>query len=964
MPVERVFLGWDVHQPALRQVSVWLWERFPPDEATWDLSAVVLATPGARAGRRLLEILVEQSVDRALCPPKIVTLGALPQYLYSSTERLADELTVQLARAQALRSADRAMLAHLAPHPPDDEDISAWLALARLIDQTDADLRAQGMSFADAAERLSNRLNDFHDQPRWSALVQLQNDYEKLLAQAGLRDQRQARDVALKNNACRTDNPIVLIACADLNGQLRAMLQQAVERLSQNITALIHAPQDFADRFDDLGALIVEQWRDQPLMIDDQAIHVADRPRDQAMSVLSVLSQWSEPSSLSLDEVTVGLGDAALGAAVERTLTLAGLPAHSPQGQPVALLAPVMAFSALGRFAGSRRFDDLATLLRHPDVEAYVMRAITGSEPEMVRRAIDNGLNVLDKYATQTLQRRLTGSWLGEAQLAESMRQVHDAVVKLIPDDCQQSKRLPQWCEPIADGLRKIYGDRTLARFDEVDAAIIEALDALRGALQSAAQLDADWSFSPKVTFSQAVSLIGSQLTSAQTHVAQSQDQPAIELLGYLELQLDDAPMLVIVGMNEGAVPQTRLGDALLPDSSRRLLGLPDNDHRYARDRLALEAMIRSRPRVALVAGRRSVRDDPLKPSRLLLACPTEALPARIHAFYAKDSTESGADNHAAASLLSVSEQSAFGLIAPESPKEPIRQLRVTAFREYIACPYRFYLKYVVGLTTLDDNAVEMGGGAFGTLAHEVLQRFARSGEAAQTDPAKITTFLNDQLSNLAQHRYGQASTAAVRLQIEQLRRRLDIYANWQAEQTQLGWRIDPDHVERRYEAELIVDEKPFTVTGHIDRIDRHDQYGWRLIDFKTWDAPKTPDKQHRQGGRNDKQWTDLQLPLYRTLAQSAGVGEPMTLGYMQLPKDLSKIGFDPANWDQAMLDDAINDAQQIIRKIRARRFWPPNDPPKFDDGLRAICLDDCLDRAQAIERMDAALSYRGGEHG
>ncbi|HLU47279.1 MAG TPA: hypothetical protein VK116_04315, partial [Planctomycetota bacterium] len=83
--MERVFLGWD--RPGLEAAVEHIVERFgSPRDATrkLDLSTVIVAVPGARAGRRLLELLVERAEQegRDLIAPEIRTIGELPERLY------------------------------------------------------------------------------------------------------------------------------------------------------------------------------------------------------------------------------------------------------------------------------------------------------------------------------------------------------------------------------------------------------------------------------------------------------------------------------------------------------------------------------------------------------------------------------------------------------------------------------------------------------------------------------------------------------------------------------------------------------------------------------------------------------------------------------------------------------------------------------------------------------------------
>src|SRR5262245_44275336 len=108
MAISRHFLDWS--RPALPAAAEWLVAHYQRDD-TLDLSQVVVVVPGARAGRRLLEILVQRAeeAELRLIPAEIATEGQIPELLYTPKRPFADELTQQLAWAAALRSmsADR-----------------------------------------------------------------------------------------------------------------------------------------------------------------------------------------------------------------------------------------------------------------------------------------------------------------------------------------------------------------------------------------------------------------------------------------------------------------------------------------------------------------------------------------------------------------------------------------------------------------------------------------------------------------------------------------------------------------------------------------------------------------------------------------------------------------------------------------------------------------------------------------
>jgi len=84
-----------------------------------DLANVTVVMPGRRAGRRLLELLVEKAAQSRLelIPPQIETLGALPEQLYAPKRPFANEFTQRFAWGEVLRRAVPERLAGLVARP-------------------------------------------------------------------------------------------------------------------------------------------------------------------------------------------------------------------------------------------------------------------------------------------------------------------------------------------------------------------------------------------------------------------------------------------------------------------------------------------------------------------------------------------------------------------------------------------------------------------------------------------------------------------------------------------------------------------------------------------------------------------------------------------------------------------------------------------------------------------------------
>ncbi len=370
--------------------------------------------------------------------------------------------------------------------------------------------------------------------------------------------------------------------------------------------------------------------------------------------------------------------------------------------------------------------------------------------------------------------------------------------------------------------------------------------------------------------------------------VAPLADDAAIEILGWLELTMDDAPALVVTSLNEGFVPQTANGDLFLPNSLRNRLGMEDNDRRYARDAYAISMLLHSRSELAMIVARQDSDKNPLTVSRLLLAVAPQELPLRVQHFFEETQEESADLAAEGAEVVSMR----LSVPHPRPLVRPLDRLSVTRFRDYLACPYRFYLRHVLRLEAVDDNAQEMSAAVFGVMLHEVLRAFGEGPYKDSDQEDVIRGALHQHLDEFKAAQFGKAPLPAVRIQVEQMRRRLDGFAAKQADWVRQGWRIhtvEPDLTGDRAVC-FPVDGQDFFLGGKIDRIDRHEDGRWAVFDYKSFDQAATPEKKHQRQGK----WIDLQLPLYRVLAAGLGVGGDVLLGYILLPKDADAGGLRP----------------------------------------------------------------------
>src|SRR5262245_48924029 len=936
MAIRREFIDW--RQSALAFAADYLRERFERD-GELDLSGAIVVVPGGRAGRRLLEILVGIAEERrlVLTPPEIVTPERFPELLYDAKWPFADVLTQQLAWVEALRKAPLDVLTSFLPFPPEKDDAPRWLAIGETLRRLHLELAADGLDCRKVLKG-ADRVEGFAEHERWKTLSELQRLYLDTLDELQLWDVQTARLVAIEKKEIKTDKQVVLVGTVDLNRAQRQML----DLISDRVTSLIVATREMVERFDQHGCLVPSKWTEAVLPLKDEQIERVDGPAEQAEAVTRWLGSLN--GKYRADQIAISLPDERLVPHIERQLAQCGLSGRWAIGKQLAEAAPYRLLKVAADYAARRRFRDLAAIVRHPDVDNWVRDL----RSEVRGRKSDGGfLEALDRFASERFPAMLDPERLAKEKDAAEVLAVYGAVEKLIAPLATKPRRLGEWAEPLRAVLETVYGTHELDRERIGDRYLYEALKSIAGALDELARVPS--ALQPGVDARQACRIVLGHL--AGKGIAPPEQPESIEMLGWLDLPLDDAPVAIVTTFNEGWVPSSATADAYLPNRLREALGLMHNDRRLARDAYYLALLCASQRELKLIVARRDSQGNPQTPSRLLFLATPEKIVQRACRFFGESPAQVARRNL----LVPPGSPPPKPRLVPPRPErlaEPITALSVTRFRDYLACPYRFYLRHMLGLEPLSDEAEELDGGTFGGLAHVVLEQFGRAEEAkkirGESHPTKIAEYLCDKLDQIAAARFGKKlARPAVQVQVEQIRLRLEAFAQWQAGRNHAGWRIvfseDSEDL-RLLKTNWPVDGKPFTLQGRIDRIDYHETLRKLcVVDYKTADRGDRPQQTHRK----DDKWVDLQLPLYRHLVRAANLPAsvptdvPIELGYIVLPLDLKSVGLILADWDEAVLRSADEKAREIVRAIRDQRFWPPvTPPPDFFDDVAAICQD------------------------
>jgi RecB family exonuclease len=908
--IERRFLGWQ--EPLLCSAA-----RYLTAEFGCNLSESILVVTTRRASRRLVELLVAhaEAENSILIPPKrIISVGELPELFYSTQLPFASKIERIVAWQNALEQTKALWLSQLTKSEQELEQLSQ-LSLAERLDSLWSELSAANLSFAHVAQHTAE-LCDFGEDQRWSAFVTVFEAYLQQLLQSSLVDKNYARQQALASaQLVAIDAPLFLLGAVDLNTLSKSYLQSAASRC----VALVQAPQSQAADFDDFGCIVVSRWKDKECPLQDTQIHVGQRSREQVRLALAFLEQHGE--NRPLDDVTVGVADASLIPYALEEFRAVGTAIRSAEGVALADAAPLRLLNLAASYAAQRKVPDFAALIRHADFSQYLAE-LTKQHPARFLALLDT---CIEEHVAQRVETILEIA--GSVELAALVKQVNE----LLREMSFGKKTLEQWVDAFSNFLDTIYNSIGEAGSSYAAQPRFEACKLLAQALvevSSCRMLLAQ----EELSLSFALQLVNKAAQALS--IPNEMGEVAIELLGWLELALDDAPVVFVLGLNEGIVPESINADAFMPNNLRQELGLSNNDSRFARDMYILSSLAQSRKQFAVSYAKRNTKGEMLLPSRLLLMTNPQSRARRILQFCGKDSAPE-LEQAVAAETPRISE---LNLGFPASPQAAEITLpsafAVTAYQQYLQCPYRFYLRHILKLRRVDDSAKELSAQLFGTLAHSVLASFGASADAVLNDAPRIAKSLLMILDETTRRELGSAPPSSVLLQLELLKMRLLAFAEKQSQWRKEGWKIHSVEVAQTLENCFVAEGVgKLGIRGRLDRIDYNESLdAWAVLDYKTGESPENINSHFKD------EWKHLQLPLYYLLFQARQRCEKLHLGFVNLAKDTTRVGFAEREFSDAEVQPGIELAQECADAILQKIFWPPKDGQVGVDEFADIC--------------------------
>ena len=932
-------MGWEV--PVTGTVAAFLLEGRAGRPI--DLSDTLVITPTKQAGRALRRELARRAAEQGTA---VIGAQVVPtSFLFApdaSGPPVAGALVETAAWIETLRAAPAAAVDPVFPGAGRRESLWARQAAASL-QQLRAELCDGGESIRSIVARHAERLEEGE---RWRAMAELERLYLARLAKAGRAD---GCDAKIRAAAQPRVHPqirrLVVAAVPDPSLLALSALRALAERLET--TVLVQAPEALAEAFDEWGRPRPESWKDRRIDLagGNEAIRIAQDAQGECREVIRVIAESA--GRFTASDLAVGVADPALTPHLQRALEAQGLEFSDPADAPLA--AHPVARVAGGFFTSrrDRRFADVAEWLRLPDL-LNAVEAETGATPHRVLAELDEfrirhlpvTLDDALEHFEDARYRHPDRRQEAYATLGAALRWVERA---LDPDHPAAERALPL--------LQSVYRHQRVGQRTTQDRDFRSAAEALMAAFAQVGEL-AEAGFAPDDA--EVAELLREQI-AAGTYSA---DRPAREhdLYGWLELAWLRSPLLIVTGMREGAVPDTRVRDPFLPDTLRRQLGLRNDETRLARDAHLLTALAEQRRgggRLVITFARTGGRGDPQKPSRLLFRVPAAELAARARRLFLDEAPPPPSTPAATIGFTLDHTRTRFSPRADAAEDTGVVGTSVSALKDYLACPFRYYLKHRAGLRSVNLEKDEPDAADFGNLIHHALKLLGTDRSLARCDdPGRVAEALEEAARAEARRLYGSNPGLPVRIAEDTAVLRLKAAAVLHAESVRQGW-------------EVLAVEHPFELKkgvlhlwGRIDRVERHADSGLvRVVDFKTSDKPVDPLAAHwvktgdgpdwRAAPDGARRWKDLQLPLYAVYAgmhaewRAAGV----VAAYENLPVALTESAV--TEWreesgpgpSRETCDSALACAVEAARRIRAGVFGPPAEEVDYDDLAEAFGL-------------------------
>ncbi|WP_211463492.1 PD-(D/E)XK nuclease family protein [Collimonas silvisoli] len=325
--------------------------------------------------------------------------------------------------------------------------------------------------------------------------------------------------------------------------------------------------------------------------------------------------------------------------------------------------------------------------------------------------------------------------------------------------------------------------------------------------------------FAALFSFSEWRALVNLQLDD--TSFISAIDDRRVVMLPLNGARLRSFDAVLMVGADADHLPSQPQETLFFANTVRRELGLATRESRQRQQLRDVVELLAMNPRVVLSwQAHKDGEPNPVSPwiQRLQLTLARAAAPALEE----RRATIAARSLQATPSLMP----------APAAPQLTPTRLTASAYNSFIACPYQFFARRMLGLASLDELSDLPEKRDYGGWLHEILETYHET-LRDQPCPADQRESL---LIDISKKIFGNviAKNAAALGYYSRWQKVIAAYVVWANEHEAQGWRFV--FGEQAYEKTMPIPalDRELTLHGRIDRIDENYAGARAVLDYKT----------------------------------------------------------------------------------------------------------------------------------
>lgn len=455
----------------------------------------------------------------------------------------------------------------------------------------------------------------------------------------------------------------------------------------------------------------------------------------------------------------------------------------------------------------------------------------------------------------------------------------------------------------------------------------------------------------------------------------------AVNFSGFLDLIWYENKSLIIGGFTEEAFASSRQEDIIFPEHVRRQLNWSSAWSRFGADIHRFKTLVETYApdKLFITFAAADIKGALNTLPRLLFTVNDKLLLEYCDLlFNSKLTGKINLENENSASRLKYS--SSFHGAMPE-------RISVTGFKNYISCPYTFYLRNILNKEEQGAELFELQPEQSGTIIHNVLEQYGRKFTSVIPDREDLNKFIITEFEKQLHAVIGYSINNIAVMQAAEIKKSLEAFINCELAYRQSfkkheilcsEYKMNVNFAQLHSRIPAQWQEKlpappeeilKINIVGKIDRIDicngNDDLTVCNIIDYKSAKKPQSPADAHLNkkcpvhlSGKsifagydkrgNELYFKDMQLVIYKLLAQfmreelNIPSDIPINCGYFNLPEDISETSIEFfAELDDEMLFAGFAALQYLLTEIFSEKnFWPPSFEDKY--GIAGTYFPEC----------------------